>query len=302
MGAAIILAATLCAGQVQAFSLRPAIQEFVVDPGDKVQSYVEVTNDEDVAQDFYLSVQKFVPKGASGQQDFLPLSDVEGLPSWIYFSAPKYQLKAGETRQIPFDLKVPGEANGGGYYAAIFVSNQPPVLTGKQSAMGSRTGSLIFLTVRGLIVSQAEITHFLAQSQANVAQAEVRFDLSIRNTGNIHLQPSGYLRITDWWGQSVAKIKINPEGARILPSSSRYFSATWKEGNWFAFGKYQVTYESEGQNVSGITATEFQLAPRKSLLMAIGGGLLGLVVLGLVVSWVRKRKKASKVPESSKAR
>ncbi|MDP3793359.1 MAG: hypothetical protein Q8R07_01255, partial [Candidatus Uhrbacteria bacterium] len=73
----------LFASPAHAFSVHPALFDIAIDPGQIHRGMIEVTNDDVVDQTYDLSIQKFLPQGESGQQEFLSLQDISGLPSWM---------------------------------------------------------------------------------------------------------------------------------------------------------------------------------------------------------------------------
>ena len=111
---------------VHAFGLQPSIIELSADPGGMVHTNIELSNDESESKIFYYSIQKFIAKGQDGQQEFLPLTDRQGLPSWITVPQTSYIVTPGERRQIPVEINVPATAAPGGYYAAIFFFKPSP--------------------------------------------------------------------------------------------------------------------------------------------------------------------------------
>lgn len=292
----------------QAFTLSPGIIDIVANPGESPTGNLVITNDEDVERAFYLSIQKFVANGDQGQQTFLPLSDTEGLPDWIYFRSASFHLAAHASQTVPFIINIPKNATPGEYRVALFFSNTLPTQTGKSSvSFGAKTGSLLFLTVKGDVRAQLEVSGFHATS-AYYQSLPVGFELRLTNTGNISVLPKGYVRITNSFGNMVGRVAINPDGGRILPDSSRTFDLIWgekmavssrdnffqrvrEEWRGFAIGPYTARVELEGNVTStGSGVVHFMVLPIE-LLASVGGAL---IVLVLSAGWVVSRQTRKK--------
>ncbi len=233
---------------VYAFSVNPALVDVMVDQGQAYRGVIEIRNDETADQTYYLSIQKFLPQGESGQQEFLSPQDTSGLPSWIYFPQPSIVLKTGESRRVPFMIRVPKDALAGGHYAAVFFSTLPPSPQALQHEFlsGSRTGVLLLVTVKGELVKRLELENFSLMTPLRVERLPVSFSVQLKNTGSVHVIPEGNIRIKNWLGQTVALLPVNPQQGRVLPDSNRSFSVVWQEhSSWtnFALGVYSAHLE-----------------------------------------------------------
>lgn len=286
---------------VQAISVGPAIIDVSVDAGQQTDFSILVTNEEQQALSFALTIQKFIPQGESGQTFFLPASDTSGLPDWLYLEAPTLTLRPGESRRLPVSLRVPNDAAPGGHYAAIFLTQTSlDTAAGQNVSAIPRIGVLVFATVNGSLVER------IALRDANVDQADgsrlpVRFSALIENQGNVHVQPKLQIQIVNVFGKAVATIDANTDEGRILPGSKRMYQAEWAkarvdEGEGFFHGLQQEWrnwglgwYEARIQAASrvgeaGEMRVRFQVWPWRTLL--VGAGLL--LVLAMLYKLVRK--------------
>lgn len=295
---------------VSAFTLRPGIFDISVQPGETHTGTIFVVNDENAEQTYYITTQKFFAKGESGQQEFLPLSDTKGLPSWIYFFEPFFILKPGEAREIPFRVRVPLDAAAGGYYAAIFFSTQPPLQKpqGKIVA-GARTGSLVLLTVPGALVQKIALNQFTLDD-ASVSHLPVAFQTTMENQGNVHVKPQGTITIKNYFGSKVARLPLNPNESHVLPESRRQFMVIWQpqptrpgSGFWheareewrnFALGRYQATLEVPGgsQQPMQTASLTFFVWPWHLLICIVGFLILLVILARLYRKWILYRATA----------
>ncbi|HEU0051226.1 MAG TPA: hypothetical protein VFQ60_04190 [Patescibacteria group bacterium] len=288
-----------------AFSLSPAINDISLQPGGIYSGIISVMNDTDAEETYYLSIQKFLPKGDAGQEEFLPIWETSGLPKWIYLNAPSVTLKAGESRSVPFTIRVPANAVPGGYYAALFFSNRPPIM-GPQGRVvtGARTGSLILLTVEGRLVKKLALQSFALETATQLRSLPAGFETVLENQGNIHVIPDGKITIKNYFGYTAAVLPLNPDGARVLPNSTRRFSSVWQSavplngnGFWhhaaeelrnFAIGRYTATLQLQGPGSENVQPTSlvFYVWPWELLMCLAGFFVLLIVCIRLYRHWV----------------
>lgn len=303
----LLLCVFLFAKPAAAFHLSPALWDFSSVPGKTMSGTIRVANDEDARKTYFISIQKFLPKGESGQQDFLPLWDTTGLPSWIFVAQSSLELQAGESRDVPFVIKVPKNASPGGYYAAIFFSSEPPVAGPQGKVVTSeRTGSLILLTVEGELVHRTTVRDFSLTNRSPFRSLPVGFQTMIENSGNVHELPLGTITIKNYFGSIVARLPLNPEGGRVLPGSARRYVSIWQNGQThptsgffstaaeelrqFAIGRYTATLTINGQEEGNVLLTAtFSVWPKELLICTLGIIILLVILLRLYRRWVMYR-------------
>ena len=156
----LTIAIALVPASALAFSVSPAIIEISVEPGTSQVTYVRVTNDSQVPHAYAFSIQKFIPKGESGQQEFLPISETDGLPDWMHLDRASLTLRAGESANLPVAIRVPSTAKPGGYYAALFFSEDTQLPSGGGTATVARTGVLFLVTVPGDAAADLRLRSF----------------------------------------------------------------------------------------------------------------------------------------------
>jgi len=272
---------------VSAFALEPGIIELSADPGETVQTNITIINDEPESKTYFFSVQKFIPKGSFGQQEFLPETDRSGLPSWIVAPSSSITLQPGQVMRAPIEIVVPENATPGGYYAAIFfstVTNASPT-NSQGETVGLRTGSLLLFTVNGSLAPKYYVRDFLIDHVRVYNSLPIRFTIRILNNGRTHVQPTGHITIRNMFGAHVATLLVNADGGRVLPNSLREFSSVWEEESvesqdlftaiteelqHFAFGSYTAELEmvGPGSEENRKASVKFSVRPRWTFVVA----------------------------------
>lgn len=235
----------------------------------------------------YAQVVNFQPEGETGNASFSPFAVQEkpgpySLAGWVNVPSYPIPVKAGETADIPFSIRVPADASPGGHYAAILIGTQPPQL-GKEvsgTAVGSMLASLLFVRVPGDVIEKGDIRDFYA-GEGVVQKPIMTFSLRFQNSGNVHILPRGEIIIKNMWGKERGKIALS-DGAdfgNILPSSTRKFTFEWKgEESIFEAGRYTaeatLQYGEEGKQTV-YRVTSFWVIPFKELSVV----LIGVIAL-----------------------
>jgi hypothetical protein len=232
--------------------------------------------------------------------DFVASSDETGRPNVILNEdeyAPSHSLKRlitplkdltvapGETREVKVTITAKKDTAGGGYFGAVRFA--PANAEGDRSVnLAASVGTLVLLRVNGDIKEDLTVESFDARKGDGGASIffmngqDLKGVVRFKNSGNIHLEPFGTVRLKRF-GKVLGSYEINNGELRgnVLPDSIRRFDvALDKVGSW---GKYTLEgnfgYGSTGQL---LTATyTFYVVP--VALIAIGVGLL-LVLLFLI--------------------
>lgn len=164
-------------------------------------------------------------------------------------------LQPKEKKDVNVTLKVPSDANSGGYYGAIrFV----PASTGEGDGnvgLSASVGTIALITVPGDLKEQVDLVELTAATtptkEAETATAKSFFTngqvtvlTRLKNNGDIHVKPFGKIQVKNMLGKVVQEIEFNTlgEGAdarsNILPGSIRAFENKIDKTN--LVGRYTI--------------------------------------------------------------
>lgn len=280
--------------QTTTFEITPALTQLDVDPGDQQVFEITIYNRSQTSQAIRTYTRNFSPKGIEGELTFADDNTMSyAAASWLHLSQTELVIPAQEQETITVQLIVPPQAEPGGKYASIMFEQ---VLQGGNSGLrdsqvqvATRMSSLVFLTVSGDVVEAGQVLAANPNGQCSnvvcglsapsfVDKGPVNFQFIFSNTGNVHVRPRGYIRITQF-GREVAKLTVDDRA--VLPSSQRRFEVQWQRS--LLAGPYQaelhLTYGSNNYTLTE-SANLWALPWQGVLLVAI----LGLVAAGLLVS------------------
>lgn len=269
----------------QGFQISPVLVELNADPG---QTYVIKIKLKNVTANTLVSksqVNNFGSKGENGDPEIF-IDDSEkstyALKNWVG-KIPDYTFASQETRTIPISIDVPANAEPGGHYGVIRFSGVAPDLADDQNAvaLSASIGTLVLVRVSGDVKEGASVEEFFASQNGQKSiffeQGPINLVERIKNTGNVHIKPSGSLTIKNMFGQTIATLKVNDPPKNILPGSIRRFEQQL-EKKWL-FGRYNaqidLSYGTTGQVLKSTLV--FWVIPWKLILAVLA--LLTVVYL-----------------------
>ncbi|MCA9353413.1 hypothetical protein KC842_00890 [Candidatus Nomurabacteria bacterium] len=212
-----------------ALTLSPVRIEVSADPGETVNTELKLYNDQTVTKTFYVSFENFEALGESGTPSFT--SGGEGLATWIY-TTQEVILNPNESKTVPVTIAVPESADPGGYFAAIFWSNEPPSTGTGQVSIGAKVGTLVLLRVNGEIDEAGGIVEFSStDGKKFFTSLPVDMFYRFQNGGNDRIKPEGDVTIKHMFGFTKAIIPANIVDGNVLPSQIRKFEVSWQSKN-----------------------------------------------------------------------
>ncbi len=280
-----------------ALTLVPPSLEYKTAKGQTIDGVVKIINNENRTLVLTPSTANFGAKDETGDPDFKFDAPSADLASWIKIDTASVTLELGETKEIPFKIEVPANAEPGGHYAGIFFASGGSAAGGGQIGVQSKLGSLVILTVDGNIREQATISSVKLDGPTTVGRPPVDFSIRIKNGGNVHVKPKGKVTILNMFGGEVETMTL-PQDKNVLPGQTRLFEVSWvkkatsaKKGGFFeeigaefsnfALGTYtanvEATYGETDKTMIG--KVKFTIIPWRAITVVILGLLIVIFAL-----------------------
>lgn len=226
------------------FVVGPGRVELEIKPGESKTVEIFVSNRISSDRLFELSAED-VSGSADGKQAVTLLGEERGpytIKDYISFPARTFPLNLGERARVPVTISIPSDAEPGGYYGSVLVSTTQLTEEASevvaQSPIIARIGTLFFIRVPGQVVQSGEVTGLsLVPKQWWYESGPMRLNILFENTGSVHLNPYGELRITNLFGEEVGYVELEPWF--VLPKSLRSREIVWDRE--FLFGRYTAT-------------------------------------------------------------
>lgn len=226
------------------FVVGPGRSELQIKPGESATIEISVSNRISDNRTFELTVEDMAGTSDASRSVIL-LGNEKGpytIKDYITFKANSFVLDLGERARIPVTITIPPDAEPGGHYGSVLISTvqegelQPG--DAARSPIVARVGTLFFVTVPGEITQSGETKEIsLLQKKWWYERGPIEFTILYENTGSIHLNPYGELRIKNLLGEEVGFLELEPWF--VLPQSLRSRDVTWDRE--LLFGRYVAT-------------------------------------------------------------
>jgi hypothetical protein len=199
-------------------------------PGVPVSTTLRVQNSGTETTRFNVSLKKFRANGATGKPLLQNRGPNDEYFDWVSFSETSFLAEPGVWHQITMTIKPPADAAFGYYYGVVFSGEAPKANPGgTTNQLQGATAVLVLLDVQTPgEKKQLNIVSFSANKKL-YEYLPADFTVKVKNSGDIHLSPSGTIFISKG-KKTIATLDVNPAGGNILPSSSRDFATSWKDG------------------------------------------------------------------------
>lgn len=220
--------------------IQPIKISTTIEKGGESVGTITLSNESDLLDNVIIetSVEDFVPLEGGSNINFV--GRTEGLTTaadWITLDVPQtFELVQGETKKVQYRIQAPENAEPGSHFSVIFFKALKKDDEG-QLKVGTRVGTLVFITVPGNYEQKGEILNFGVPASF-FQKGPVPFEINFKNTGTVHFEPKGEIVVKNMFGRESAKIPV--EGQVVLPTGARKLSAVWAPSG-FIVGKYIAT-------------------------------------------------------------
>jgi hypothetical protein len=280
----------------QALEIAPPVINLVGNPGQTLKTQISLR---DVSSSKLIvsgQVNDFVASGEDGTPKIL-LDSSEPNPysirSWVS-PLSDLTLNPRQIENLPVTIKIPANAAPGGYYGVVRFTATPPELKSTGVSLSASLGALVLLRVNGqakesLSVEELSINKAKDGKPGTLFESTpINFVVRLKNTGNVHEQPTGQVAITDMFGKKIANVNVNSATRNILPQSIRKFDEPLDSsiiGNKILFGLYhanlKMTYGASKQTVT--SSMTFWIIPYKLIGIGIAVLVGGFIALRIMV-------------------
>lgn len=252
-------------------SVEPAVVHVSVMPGARYEGVLNVRNQGAGSLRLSARAYDFVPVDDAGGVKLVESSENQGesdplaAAGWVKFPSGNIVSGPGKTLRIPYVLTVPDDASPGARSLAL-------VLDAKESSVGTRFESLVFLEVPGDAKTSMEISDFSQNSLFNSDSSGI-FHLRIKNNGKTHLHPDGELVIRNMFGTERARFGLvgaNSLGT-IPPGSTRSIDYEYQGVHGVVdFGLWNARVSLTQGEMSIADRTFFLVLPWRSIAICLG--------------------------------
>lgn len=213
--------------------IAPAQIEITLEPGADSMQTIGVRNHDTTPVDLKVFVRDFELTAEGGFEMHEPGGTTYSAGRWLDFPVTTLRLGADETRILDYSIHVPENAESGGHYAAIVFEgasvDTSPEGEGAQVSIVGQVVAEVLITIPGPITRNLVVDSLTVPVIAFGAGADYA-DVTVRNTGNVHLTPNGYVQT--WGGVPTASFDKEFGQFTMLPGASRHFRVPLENLPW----------------------------------------------------------------------
>ncbi|MFS8130489.1 MAG: hypothetical protein ACMG57_00775 [Candidatus Dojkabacteria bacterium] len=268
--------------------VNPAIVEVVIGQDNTSKQEITIYNLSDKAIPIEATKEGFsLADKADVPNDKIQIYDAS---SWITLSLDDtaFILKPGEIRTVTLNIAQPENSSPGGHYATVYFHGLNPqeLLENNSANISIKLGVLVLIQSPGEIVDEVKIKDFSSNSISNIPQ--LTFNLSLENTGNVHLLPTGKINFyNDLTNELIKSVDLDTK--LILPGLVNTYSYNIDPG--FQVGKVSA----QAVIKYGATNKVVESEKKSVLIFPFMYLAISLVLLLFVIVFRRRILKALKV-------
>lgn len=206
-----------------ALNVQPARFELEASPGESKTIPITIRNDGAVPTHVVVSTNDFSIDSA-GHYAFLPPGSTRySSAKWGVVNPREFDIEAGTTVQVRYTVTVP-HGTRGEYRSLIFFATRPSRRPGAL-ALSEKVASRMYVLVRDTAKVNGNVVRVVARDVA----AGHAYDVTFKNTGNLHVYVNGYIDIKSG-GNLIERVKlpadqvVEREGERTITTEGKPLS------------------------------------------------------------------------------
>lgn len=211
----------------------PGYQEIDLEPGGTYTGsffVVNVGEEDEPSVDYRVLSTPFSVSDDGETADYSTVTDRTRLSEWITFDVKEGVIEPNTKQEIKYTIHVPADAPVGGQYctAAVRIGQDMEDADGVRVGSIYQVANIIYATVAGDLdysgeILSNDITPIFLSSKINTA-------VTVRNTGNIHVDATSFVRIYELFGdEEVFTSENHVTTSKIIPGTTKTLTNTWQE-------------------------------------------------------------------------
>lgn len=164
--------------------------------------------------------------------------------SWLQFSTPEFTLGPGQWSNQQLLFSLPKDSGYNYSFALVIRRVNENILAGDTNTPNDMVIVPTLVNVEKQGKSRKLDMQSFSVSSGAAASLPVKFDIKIKNMGNMTVMPQGTVKILRGSKDEkpLATLKINANKEYILPGNTRILNVDWTDG----FPRYETTVAADG--------------------------------------------------------
>jgi hypothetical protein len=263
----------------ESITLSPVSQRYKVKQGETLSGTMTIVNDGKRDYKFTTYARPYSVSNEAYEPDFSTEAKNADAYQWVQFEQSSYMLKAGDSREVPYTIRVPNDAAPGGHYGVLFAETQPKGDSkGTAVERKKRVGLILYMTVNGTFkiggdADDISIPFFQDRPPLTASQ-------TVHNTGNSDFLVTTDTKIYDVFGGNKYE---NTKEVPVLPGTTRNITFEWESSP--RFGLYKVDIATKFLDETSSKSQYVLIAPLWAYV------LLAIIIGARFVYWLSKQQK-----------
>lgn len=256
-------------------SIRPFLIDTTMVPRESANEKVVLVSEYPNRTAILFATVNEITVGTSGEiLEFVPsvMSDrTNSITSWISIGRGRIEIPAGESVELPLDIKIHPFAEPGEYHAFVgFVETKKRSDAEQIASAGDANGIVVKITITDERVDVMRISSMIVDRFITNG-GEQQVEITIENSGELESTPGGEIIFYDNRGFEISALPFNTEGQSISPEETKKFTTSIPIDS--GLGRYKananLTY-GKGQTASLFDTARFYMLPLYYLYLGIG--------------------------------
>lgn len=263
--------------------ISPVTFNFDFFPGQTKTATLTITNRSNQPLDYVMETENFDKSTEEGVPNFSVSrlgQGITGVAQWVTFpDGSSGTIAPLKSKEVPFTVNVPQNANPGGNYGAVFAREVKKNTEGQNTvSIANRVGALVLGAVAGDVTNGIQISEFTAPKI--IWKGPVNLDMRVQNTGTVHYDSKATISFRSILGNT-SEVDLGTH--TILPNNIRSYEGIWSKK--YPFGPYTVTATAlNGSNQLATTTVTMWAIPLTLVIPVI----IGLIILIIIFVYFKR--------------
>lgn len=276
---------------IRTITVTPPTVSVTGNPGYYTEGTMGIINDSDSPITFKAEMHDFIVQDNAGTPEILPantLMTTYSAAAWMGVTPQIFTIQPKKRQNLNYFIQIPANARPGGHYAAVVFApaNAKSTVENTGSQVNGQVGTLFSIAVNGPIKESASVTKFF--TNAFQEYGPVNILSQIKNYGDLHIRPQGYITVSDMLGRkAILPLKEN----NIFPQAARDYENQF--GTSLMIGRFKAELLASygvNNNLPLAATIYFWVFPWKIVVVTT------LIVIAIILGFMYYRKNGLKKP------
>lgn len=210
-------------------TLSPTFLNLTANPKERIDSQFRIRNNSNFTENLRIRLAKFETIDG-GKPVLSDVTSSDTFVSWVDMPEEEFSVSPNETKSVKFSITPPEEASLGYYYAFVVERQRERGSEGQTAIVAGSPALLTLLEVRSPNAKRELQLVDFKTSKLWYEYLPTEFVVRVKNSGNVHIVPTGNIFIDQGNNKDIAILSANESRGNILPQTEREYTSSWTDG------------------------------------------------------------------------